>query len=61
LKYYVLLYENGKIEPVETILRIRKGRKKENEGGDEFNYDLQAYKHRHFLQWNIVQHGQFHN
>jgi hypothetical protein len=34
------LYENGKIRPVETILRMEGGRKKENDGGGKFNSDI---------------------
>jgi hypothetical protein len=33
------VYENRKIRPVETILRMGKGIK-ESDGGDEFNYDI---------------------
>jgi hypothetical protein len=36
MKYYVLIYENGKMRPAETILR--RGREiKENDGRGEFN------------------------
>jgi hypothetical protein len=31
------MYENGKIKPVETILRMGEGRIKENDGGCEFD------------------------
>jgi hypothetical protein len=31
------MYENGKIRPVETILRMRRRRIKENDGEGEFN------------------------
>jgi hypothetical protein len=31
------MYENGKMRPVETILRRRKGRRNDNDGGGEFN------------------------
>jgi hypothetical protein len=31
------MYENGKIRPVETILRIRERGIKESDGGSEFN------------------------
>jgi hypothetical protein len=34
------MYVNGKVRPVEAILRIREGGIKENDGGGEFNYDL---------------------
>jgi hypothetical protein len=36
-KYYVLMYENGKTRSVETILRRSGRKKKENDGGGEFN------------------------
>jgi hypothetical protein len=36
-KYYVLMGENRKMSPVETILRMGGERIKENDGGDEFN------------------------
>jgi hypothetical protein len=36
-KYYVLMHENGKMRPVETILRLGRGRIKENDGGGKFN------------------------
>jgi hypothetical protein len=39
-KYYVLVYENGKMRPVETIPGMGGGRIKENDGGGEFNYDI---------------------
>jgi hypothetical protein len=32
------MYVNRKMRPVETIPEM--GRKKENDGGDEFNYDI---------------------
>jgi hypothetical protein len=35
--YYVLMYENGKMKSVETILRMGRGAIKENDGGGEFN------------------------
>jgi hypothetical protein len=34
---YSLMYENGKMRPIETIPGM--GGVKENDGGDEFNYD----------------------
>jgi hypothetical protein len=36
-KYYVLMYENGKMRPVETILRMGGEEIKENDGGGEYN------------------------
>jgi hypothetical protein len=33
VEYYTLMYENGKMRPVETILRIEEGRIKENDEG----------------------------
>jgi hypothetical protein len=32
------MYENGKMRPVDTIVRMGEGRIKENDGGGEFNY-----------------------
>jgi hypothetical protein len=40
VEYYVLMHENGKMRPVETIPGMGGGRIKENDGGGEFNYDL---------------------
>jgi hypothetical protein len=34
------MYENGKMRPVETIPGMRGRRIKENNGGNEFNYDI---------------------
>jgi hypothetical protein len=34
------MHENGKMRPVETIPGMRRGRKKENDGRGEFNYDI---------------------
>jgi hypothetical protein len=34
------MYENGKMRPAETIPGMGGGRIKENDGGDEFNYDI---------------------
>jgi hypothetical protein len=31
------MYENGKMSPVETILRMGRGERKKNDGGSEFN------------------------
>jgi hypothetical protein len=31
------MYENGKMRPIETILRVGRGKIKEKDGGDEFN------------------------
>jgi hypothetical protein len=41
VEYCALMYENGKMRPVETIPYSRNGRRgiKENDGGGEFNYD----------------------
>jgi hypothetical protein len=36
-KYYILMYESGKMRPVETILRMGGGRRKEKDGGSESN------------------------
>jgi hypothetical protein len=40
VKTYVLMYENEKMRPVETILRMGGRRIKENDGGGEFNYAI---------------------
>jgi hypothetical protein len=34
------MYENGKMRPIETILGVRGGEIKENDGGVEFSYDI---------------------
>jgi hypothetical protein len=34
------MYENGKMRPVKTILRMGGGRIKENDGDGEFNLDI---------------------
>jgi hypothetical protein len=34
------MYENGKMRPVDTILRMNEGKIKENDGGCEFNYNI---------------------
>jgi hypothetical protein len=34
------MYENGKMRPVETVLRMGGRGIKENDGGGEFNYDI---------------------
>jgi hypothetical protein len=34
------MYEKGKTRPVETVPGIGGGGIKENDGGDEFNYDI---------------------
>jgi hypothetical protein len=34
------VHVNRKVRPVETILRIREGEIKENDGGGELNYDI---------------------
>jgi hypothetical protein len=34
------VYENGKMRPVETIPEMEKGKIKENDGGDKFNYAI---------------------
>jgi hypothetical protein len=38
--YYVLMYENEKMRPVETIPGMRGGGLKERDEVDEFNYDI---------------------
>jgi hypothetical protein len=39
-KFYVLIYENGKTRPVQTILVMEVEGIKEKKGGDELNYDI---------------------
>jgi hypothetical protein len=39
-EYYVLLYENGKIRPVETVPGMKGGGIKEIDGRGECNYDI---------------------
>jgi hypothetical protein len=39
VEYYVLMYEKGKMRPVETIPGMGGGIK-ENDGGGEFYYDI---------------------
>jgi hypothetical protein len=39
-EYYVLMYENRKMRPVETISGMGGGRIKENDVRSEFNYDI---------------------
>jgi hypothetical protein len=39
VKYYALMYENGKMRPDETIPGMGEGIK-ENDGGGEFNCDM---------------------
>jgi hypothetical protein len=38
MEYYVLMYENGKMRPVEIIPGMQEEETKENDGGGEFNY-----------------------
>jgi hypothetical protein len=40
ISYCVQIYVNGKMRPVETILRMGWDGIKEKDGGDEFNYDI---------------------
>jgi hypothetical protein len=39
VKYYVVMYENGKMRSAETIPGMGEGIK-EHDGGGEFNYDI---------------------
>jgi hypothetical protein len=39
VEYYILMYENGKMRPVETVPGIGGSRIKENDRS-EFNYDI---------------------
>jgi hypothetical protein len=34
------MYENGKMRPVESVLRMGGGETKENDGGGEFKYEI---------------------
>jgi hypothetical protein len=38
VEYYVLMHENGKMRPVETVPGM--GGVKEHDGGGEFKYDI---------------------
>jgi hypothetical protein len=40
VEYYVLVYENGKMRPIETIPGMGERGIKENDGGGEFNNDI---------------------
>jgi hypothetical protein len=40
VKYYVLMYENGKMRPVETIPGMGEGGIQETDGQGEFNCDI---------------------
>jgi hypothetical protein len=40
VEYYVLMYENGTMRPVETIPGMGGGWIKEDDGGGDFNYDI---------------------
>jgi hypothetical protein len=40
VEYYVLIYGNRKMRPVETIPGIGEKGIKEYDGGSEFNYDI---------------------
>jgi hypothetical protein len=40
VEYYVLMYDNGKLRPVETIQGMEGEGIKENDGGGEFKYDI---------------------
>jgi hypothetical protein len=39
-KYSVLVYENGELRLTETTPGMEEGGRKENDGGDEFNYGI---------------------
>jgi hypothetical protein len=39
-KYYIVFYEKGKVRHTETIPGMVGGTIKENDGGNEFSYDL---------------------
>jgi hypothetical protein len=40
VEYSVLMYENGKMRPVDTIPGMGERGIKENDGGGEFNHDI---------------------
>jgi hypothetical protein len=40
VEYYALMYENGKMRPVEAIPGTEGGGIKENDAGGEFDYDI---------------------
>jgi hypothetical protein len=40
VEYYVLVHENGKMRPVETVLGLGGEGLKENDGRGELNYDI---------------------
>jgi hypothetical protein len=40
VEYYVLVYENGKMRPVETIPGMEQGGINENDGGGELKFDI---------------------
>jgi hypothetical protein len=40
VEYYILVYENGKMRPAETIPGMEGEKITENDGGSEFNYDI---------------------
>jgi hypothetical protein len=45
------MYENGKMRPVETVLRIGGGEVKENDGRGEFKLDIYC---KHFCNCHNV-------
>jgi hypothetical protein len=40
VKYYILMFENGKMRPVEIVLGMGGGGIMKNDGGGKFNYDI---------------------
>jgi hypothetical protein len=38
--YFVFLYENRRMKPVEIVLRRREGKKRENDEGGKSNYNI---------------------
>jgi hypothetical protein len=48
------MYENGKMRPVETVPGMGEKGEKENDRGDEFNYDIRTFV-------NITMYPQYNN
>jgi hypothetical protein len=52
-KHHVLVYENGKMRPVETFLRRRRKGIKENDGRGESHYVISTFVNvKMYLQYN---------
>jgi hypothetical protein len=48
------MYGNGKMRPIETLPGIGGGGIKENDGGDEFKYDIRTFI-------NVIMYPQYNN